>query len=90
MMNKTLRNLLFGYRIDTEYWIPIKDIVITYNFQLTSPNHKKFKRKLYNFKKFGALGRIEINKNFELVDGYCSYLICKKYDMGKVPVYFVD
>lgn len=90
MMNKTLRNLLFGYRNNTEYWIPIKDIVITYNFQLTSPNPKKFKRKLHDFKKSGILARIEINKNFELVDGYCFYLICKKYDIGKVPVYFVD
>lgn len=30
-MNK-LRQLLFGYRTGVEYWIPIKDIVITYDF----------------------------------------------------------
>lgn len=25
-----------------------------------------------------------------LVDGYSSYLIADKYDLGVVPVYFVD
>ncbi|RHP24366.1 MULTISPECIES: hypothetical protein [Clostridia] len=90
MMTKILKNLLFGYRTDIEYWIPIKDIVITYDFQITSPNSKKFKEKLYNFRKYGTLGKIKLNKNFELVDGYCSYLIYKKYGMGKVPVYFVE
>lgn len=33
----SLKTLLFGYKENTEYWIPIKDIIITYNFQLTSP-----------------------------------------------------
>lgn len=41
MMNK-LKMMIFGHRTNTEYWIPIKDIIITYDFQLKSPNPKKF------------------------------------------------
>ena len=86
----SLKTLLFGYKENTEYWIPIKDIIITYNFQLTSPYYGKFKSKENKFLKSGTLGKIILNNKFELVDGYCSYLICKKHALGKVPVYFVN
>ena len=75
---------------DVEYWIPIRDVNITYDFQLSSPRIIKFKRKEKEFLKNGTLGKIILNQNYELVDGYCSYLICKKHGMDKVPVYFVD
>lgn len=88
-MNK-LKWLLFGHRTNIEYWIPIKDIVITYDFQLTSPNPSKFWSKVHYFEKAGFLGKIKLNKNFELVDGYCSYLICKMYGIDKVAVWFVE
>lgn len=32
----------FKKKSDTEYWIPISDIVITYDFQLKSPNSRSF------------------------------------------------
>jgi len=41
------------------------------------------------YRNSGNLGRIVLNKDFELIDGYCSYLICKKYKFDKVPVWFV-
>lgn len=75
---------------DREYWISINDVIITYDFQLHSPHMSKFKSKEAMFTKDGTLGKIILNNNYELVDGYCSYLICKKYDMDKIPVYFVD
>ena len=75
---------------DVEYWIPIRDVNITYDFQLSSPGITKFKRKERDFLKNGTLGKIILNHNFELLDGYCSYLICKKHGMDKVPVYFVN
>ena len=75
---------------DVEYWIPIRDVNITYDFQLSSPRIIKFKRKEREFLKNGTLGKIILNHNFELVDGYCSYLIGKKHGMDKIPVYFVD
>ena len=80
----------FKRKLDTEYWIPINDVIITYDFQLTSPSMSKFKYKEHDFVKNGTLGKIILNQNFELVDGYCSYLICKKHGMDKIPVYFVD
>lgn len=89
MMNK-LKMMIFGHRTNTEYWIPIKDIIITYDFQLKSPNPKKFWGKVYGFKKYGTIGKIKLNKDFELVDGYCSYLIYKMNDCDMVPVWFVD
>ena len=75
---------------NVEYWIPINDVIITYDFQLTSPRMAKFRGKERDFVKHGILGKIVLNNNFELVDGYCSYLICKKHNMDKIPVYFVD
>ena len=80
----------FKKKQDVEYWIPIRDVNITYDFQLSSPRIAKFKRKEREFLKYGILGKIILNHNFELVDGYCSYLICKKHGMDKIPVYFVD
>lgn len=85
-----IKELLFGYRENVEYWVSIKDIVISYDFQLTYPSRKKFRDKERLFLGKGELGRIELNRDFVLIDGYCSYLICKKYGMDKLPVYFVD
>ena len=80
----------FKKKPDMEYWIPINDVIITYDFQLTSPRFAKFTWKEREFLQNGTLGKIILNQEFELVDGYCSYLICKKYGIDKVPVYFVD
>ena len=33
---------------------------------------------------------ILLNRNFELIDGYTSYIIAKTENLHKVPVYFVD
>ena len=86
-MVKRLRKF-FKKKPDTEYWISINDVIITYDFQLTSPRMAKFRGKERDFVKYGILGKIVLNNNFELVDGYCSYLICKKHNMNKIPVYF--
>ena len=80
----------FKKKPNMEYWIPINDVVITYDFQLSSPRITKFLSKETVFLKNGTLGKIILNQNYELVDGYCSYLICKKHVMDKIPVYFVD
>ena len=89
MMSMVFRKF-FKKKPDVEYWLSISDIDITYDFQLSSPRIAKFTRKEREFLKNGTLGKIILNHNFELVDGYCSYLICKKYGMDKIPVYFVD
>lgn len=84
-----LLNMIFGYKRNKEYWIPINDVKISYEFQLSSPNSKKFRYKENVFRNSGCIGRIILDENFELIDGYCSYLICKKYGMDKVPVWFI-
>ena len=48
---------------------------------------EKYRKKEKVFIKYGELGKIVVDRNYELIDGYCSYLICKKYGMGKVPVW---
>ena len=54
----------------------------------TPPSYFKYRRKLNNFIKHGELSPIIIDRNFELIDGYISYLIMKRFSVGKVPVYF--
>lgn len=58
------------------------------NFLLLHPITENSGRKKNTFIKYGELGKIIIDRNYELIDGYCSYLICKKYDIGKAPVWF--
>lgn len=72
------------YSSNKEYWIPINEIKIREEFLATPPNYYKYRKKEKTFIKYGELGKIVVNRNYELIDGYCSYLICKKYDMGKV------
>lgn len=58
------------------------------NFLLLHPIIINTGKKKKTFIKYGELGKIVVDRNYELIDGYCSYLICKKYDIGKVPVWF--
>lgn len=76
------------YSSNKEYWIPINEIKIREEFLTTPPNYYKYRKKKKTFIKYGELGKIIIDRNYELIDGYCSYFICKKYDIGKVPVWF--
>lgn len=78
------------YRSNIEYWIPIGDITISQEFQLSKPNFRKVCRKDKIFKKTGKMSKIMLNKDFVLTDGYISYLLYKSYEMDKVPVYFED
>lgn len=88
MLNKL--RVFFGveYKEGIRYWIPIKDIKIFAEFQNHKPNKFKINAKKIAYEKTGYLDPIVLNLNFELVDGYCSYLILKKYDLKKIPVYF--
>ena len=76
------------YSSNKEYWIPINEIQIKKDFLIHSLKYEKYRKKEKVFIKYGELGKIVVDRNYELIDGYCSYLICKKYDIGKVPVWF--
>lgn len=71
-----------------EYTVNIDKIKISYDFMLTAPRYAKFSWKEHNFIESGKLGQIILDKNYTLVDGYCSYLICKKHGVNKVKVVF--
>lgn len=91
MINISKVRYLFGfYRTNIEYWIPIGNITISQEFQLSKPNFNKICRKDKIFKKTGKMSKIMLNKDFVLTDGYISYLLYKSYGMDKVPVYFED
>ena len=80
--------------IDTpgcEYWVDLKDIDIQINFLRYHPRQEKMEQKWKYYRqtvKFES--PILLNRNFELVDGYTSYIIAKTENTHKVSVYFVD
>lgn len=81
----------FGiYEAHYEYWIPLKDIIISPDFASHRIKTKKWRNKLTYYHKTGEFqSPILLKKDFNLVDGYSTYKIAKLYDLGKVPVYFV-
>lgn len=83
---------LFGeYETHYEYWVRLNEIKISPQFAETPPKYNKMRRKWNYYKRTGKLeSPITLNRDFTLVDGYTSYLICTKQGMDKVPVWFVD
>ena len=82
---------LFKKRKEYEYCVNLSDITIKRDFKLHKPNPIKmyFGRKYFEENgKFKS--KILLNRNFELINGYASYLIAKKENMKYVDVYFVD
>lgn len=55
-----------------------KDIVVSAEFKSTQPLPQKLIRKTADFLISGNLEKIYIDKDFKLIDGYCSYLIVKE------------
>ena len=86
-----LKGLLGIYTSGCEYWVDLKDIDIPINFLRHHPRQEKMEQKWAYYRQTGGFeSPILLNRNFELVDGYTSYIIAKTENMHKVPVYFVD
>ncbi len=66
--------------------IKLKRIKITDEFKAHPPKDEKIKLKYWLYIKTGKLSPITINKNRELVDGYCQYLLAKMFGVKKVEV----
>lgn len=66
--------------------VNINDINITDDFKATMPGTKKFHSKYCNFKRRNKLDDIVLDKQGNLVDGYCSYLLAKAFDIGEIEV----
>lgn len=84
-----IKNKLGLYKPGFEYYIPLKDIIISKEFKKTYIKPLKWKHKIEYYKKHNKFeSNIIINKNFILIDGYSSYKIAKYNDLKYVPVYF--
>lgn len=58
-------------------------ISIPDEFLRTQPLPEKLIHKTAEFYETGKLEKIYVDKDFKLVDGYCSYLIAKEIEVGK-------
>lgn len=58
-------------------------ITIPNEFLRTQPLPEKIIQKTADFYETGKLEKIYVDKDFKLVDGYCSYLIAKEIEVGK-------
>lgn len=71
----------------TKKIVNIKDINITDDFKATMPGVQKFRDKYYCFKHTGRFADdIVLDEQGNLVDGYCSYLLAKAFDVTEVEV----
>lgn len=67
--------------------INLNEIKITDEFKNTMPTVHKFRDKYYCFRCMKMLpDKIIVDENNTLVDGYCSYLLAKAFDITKVEV----
>ena len=93
-MWKLIRGIkeLFGvYETGYEYYVNIDDIEITAQFSESKPSFAKQEEKYNYYLKTGELpAPIVLKRDFTLVDGYISYLICQSYGIDRVPVYFEE
>ena len=77
--------------MNCEYYVNIDDIVITAQFKESKPGFLKTKSKYNYYLKTGELPTsIILTRDFVLVDGYISYLICQSYGLDKIPVIFTE
>ena len=71
--------------------VDIDDIEITAQFSESKPSFAKQEAKYNYYLKTGELpAPIVLKRDFTLVDGYISYLICQSYGIDRVPVYFEE
>ena len=86
-----LKGLLGIYTPGCEYWVDLKDIDIPIAFLRHHPRHEKMEQKWAYYRQTGEFeSHILLNRDFELIDGYTSYIIAKTENSHKVPVYFVN
>ena len=93
-MNKTIKKivtLLGFYKPGHAYHVKISDIVIPVEFQASKPKFNKMVEKREYLKKFGKYeSKVILTKDFMLVDGYTTYLICVENGNRYIEAYFID
>lgn len=64
----------------------LNDIKVGNHFKNTPPNPEKLIKKTAEFINEGRLSAIYVDKEFNLLDGYCSYLIASTLDYKKAKI----
>ena len=86
-----VKSLFRRYEPGYEYWIYLKDIKVPSYYKRTRIRKNKWNHKMDYWLKTGEFeSPIILRRDFNLVDGYSTYKICKTKNIDKVPVYFVD
>ena len=82
---------LFGkYEPGYEYWVYTKDIKVPKSYKCTKIGTEKWNHKMGYWLRTGEFeSKILLDRDFNLVDGYSTYKICKLKNIDKIPVYFV-
>ena len=90
IINK-LKRLFSIYEDGYEYYVDFNDIIITAQFSESKPRYRKMEEKFNYYLQTGELpSPIILKRDFTLIDGYISYLICEAYGIRKVPVFFEE
>lgn len=90
-ITRFLKSLNGDYETGYEYMVNIDAIKIKNSFKKHEPSFKKMATKYDFYKKHGFFSsKVVLQKDFTLIDGYTTYLLAKKENIKKIPVYFVD
>lgn len=86
-----IRGFFGSYTDEIKYTVKLSDITIPRNYKAHPPGRLKMTRKRAFYRNTGEFeSEIILHKNFELLDGYTSYILAKENGLTKVPVYFTD
>lgn len=82
----------FGYyELGEPYYVKIDSIVIPEEFKDTHPRFKKMVEKREYYRKYGTYNsKIILDRDFILLDGYTTYLLCIENGEKYVEAYFVS
>lgn len=91
-MNKIIRKIKKMFcKSGQVYNVNIKDIIISEEFRATHPRFKKMVQKREFYRKNNMYeSQVILNRDFMLIDGYTTYLLCLENGEKYVDVYFMD
>lgn len=79
------------YKLNHEYWVYTKDIIVDPSWRQTKIGYQKWMRKLSYWRSTGKFAsQVIIDHQFHLLDGYSTVRIAEIYNIPKIPVYFAE
>lgn len=91
-MNKIIRKIKMMFcKPGQVYRVNIKDIIIPEEFKATHPRFRKMVQKREFYRKNNMYeSQVILNRDFMLIDGYTTYLLCLENGEKYIEVYFMD